>query len=60
MADLQKPGEIPHQPGEYVERGPRGGKVNRPRQVTMEPGDKPMPPTSKQGNTWEWTGPPNP
>ena len=50
---LQKPGEIPKRPGEYVERGPRGGQVVDPRQVTIEPGDKPLPPTQKPGRTWE-------
>ena len=60
MGNLQKPGEAPNQPGEYIERGPRGGKVNRPRQVTMEQGDNPLPPTSAKGNTWERTGPPLP
>jgi len=53
-----KPGEIPIKPGEYLERGPRGGEVNDPRQVTMERGDKPMPPTQQKKRTWERTGPP--
>ena len=26
-------------------RGPRGGIIPKPRQVTIEPGDKPMPST---------------
>jgi hypothetical protein len=50
---LQKPGETPARPGEYVERGPRGGEVSKPRRVTIEPGDKPLPPTQKPGRTWE-------
>ena len=50
---LQKPGETPQQPGEYIERGPRGGQVDDPRTVTMEPGDTPLPPTQKPGRTWE-------
>ncbi len=32
MANLQKPGENPDKPGEYIERGPRGGEVTDPRQ----------------------------
>ena len=43
--NLQKPGETPKNPGEYIERGPQGGRLNKPRQVTIEPGDKPLPPT---------------
>jgi hypothetical protein len=58
MADLQKPGEIPSKPGEYAERGPRGGQVDDARQVTIEPGDKPLPPTQESGRTWERIGPP--
>ena len=54
----QKPGEIPAKPGEYVERGPRGDQVPNPRDATMEPGDRPLPPTQKPGRTWERTGPP--
>ena len=60
MGKHQKPGETPNRSGEYVERGPRGGQVSSPRQVTMEEGDKPLPPTSEQGRTWERTGPPRP
>lgn len=58
MPPLQKPGETPQRPGEYVERGSRGGQVSNPRQVTIEPRDKPLPPTSRSGNTWERIGPP--
>ena len=50
---LQKPGETPKRPGEYVERGPHGGQIPNPREVTIEPGDKPLPPTQKPGRTWE-------
>lgn len=60
MGKLQKPGETPARPGEYEERGPRGGQVTDPRQVTIEEGDKPLPPTSEPGHTWERTGPPQP
>lgn len=55
MSQLQKPGEIPQRPGEFIERGPRGGEVPNPRQVTIEPGDKPLPPTQQPGRTWEPT-----
>jgi hypothetical protein len=58
MSDLQKPGEIPSKPGEYVERGPRGGEIGDARQVTIEPGDNPLPPTQEAGRTWERIGPP--
>ena len=44
---LQKPGQIPLKPGEHGEKGPRGGQVPNPRVVTIEPGDKPLPPTQK-------------
>lgn len=57
---LQKPGEIPNRPGEYRERGPRGGEVPNPRQVTIEPSDPKLPPTQKPGRTWERTGPARP
>ena len=36
MPKLQKPGENPERPGEYVERGSRGGTVPKQRQVTIE------------------------
>ena len=54
----QKPGEKPNRPGEYQEVGPRGGQVSKPRRVTIEPGDTPLPPTQKPGRTWKRTGPP--
>ena len=57
---LQKPGQIPDKPGEYEEKGPRGGQISNPRIVTIEPRDKPLPPTQKPGRTWERQGPPNP
>ncbi|MFK8184781.1 MAG: YjzC family protein [Phormidesmis sp.] len=60
MSNLQKPGEQPIRPGEYQEKGPRGGKVPKPRKVTMEKGDKPLPPTGKSGRTWKRVGPPKP
>jgi len=48
----QKPGETPQRPAEYEERGPRGGRISDPRHVTIEPGDKPLPPTQKPNRTW--------
>ena len=64
MGTRQRPGETPNRPGEYSERGPRGGQVPKPRKVTIEKGDtglwEPLPPTSEKGNTWERTGPPKP
>jgi hypothetical protein len=53
MSELQKPGETPQKPGEYIEVGPRGGQVSDPRQVTIDRGDGHMPPTQKPGNTWK-------
>ena len=58
MAARQKPGELPARSGEYVERGPRGGQVQNPRHVTIEAGDRPLPPTQKPGRTWERKGRP--
>jgi hypothetical protein len=60
MGKLQKPGEKPGRPGEYTERGPRGGALPNPRRVTIEPGDTPLPPTQKPGRKWERTGPAKP
>lgn len=61
MADrLQRPGETPAKPGEYEERGPRGGKVPNPRRYTIERGDDPLPPTQKPGRTFKRVGPPKP
>jgi hypothetical protein len=53
MSKLQKPGEKPKKPGEYIERGPLGGKVSDARQVTIEKGDTPLPPTQQKKRTWE-------
>ncbi len=58
MSTRQRPGQVPARPGEYTERGPRGGEVHNPRTVTIEPGDRPLPPTREPGRTWERTGPP--
>lgn len=60
MSEPRKPGEKPERPGEYQERGPRGGHVPKPRHVTMEPGDSPLPPTREKERTWKRIGPPRP
>jgi hypothetical protein len=60
MSQPQKPGERPARPGEYQERGPRGGQIPNPRQVTIEPGDHPLPPTREERRTWVRIGPPRP
>lgn len=57
---LQKPGEKPAKPAEYLEVGPQGGKVPHPRKVTIEPQDDKLPPTQKPGNMWKPVGPPKP
>jgi hypothetical protein len=59
MPVRQKPGEVPARPGEYIERGPSGTPVRNPRRVTIEPGDKPLPPTQKPRRQWERIGPPS-
>ena len=47
-----KPGTDNQKPGTYVEVGPRGGQVNDPRIVHIDPGDR-LPPTQKPGNGWQ-------
>ena len=47
----------PDRSGEYIERGPRGGEVSKPRQVTIEPGDDKLPPTAEKNRKWERIGP---
>ena len=49
---LHKPGEDNQRPGEYVERGPRGGAVPNARQVTIGQGDR-LPPTQEKNRKWE-------
>lgn len=58
MSKTQKPGEKPNRSGEYQERGPRGGQIPNPREVTIEPNDAPLPPTQQPGRTWKRIGPP--
>ena len=50
---LQKPGEKPNRPGEYIETGPLGGAIPNPRQITIEPGDNRLPPTQRPGRRWK-------
>ncbi|MEZ8320472.1 MULTISPECIES: YjzC family protein [Vibrio] len=48
----QRPGETPKRNGEYEERGPKGGKVPNARVITIETGDKKLPPTQKPNRRW--------
>lgn len=49
---LQEPGEKPHGLGNYIERGPRGGRVPNARTVTIT-SDDPLPPTQRPN--WKWS-----
>ena len=49
---MLEPGQKPPSSGEYLEVGPQGGKVSKPRQVSITPDDGHLPPTSKKGNNW--------
>lgn len=49
--ELHKPGTDNLPSGEYLEVGPRGGTVPKPRQVTIDPGDR-LPPTQEKGRNW--------
>ena len=48
---LYKPGQDNRPAGRYTETGPRGGTVNRPRHIHIDPGDR-LPPTQQPGNRW--------
>lgn len=52
MSDLIKPGTDNQPPGKYVEVGPRGGKVQNPRHVQIDQGDR-LPPTQEAGRNWK-------
>ncbi len=52
MAELIKPGTDNKKPGNYVETGPKGGKVPNPREVKIDQGDR-LPPTQKPGRKWK-------
>lgn len=54
---VQKPGEVPRLPGEYAEVTSDGFASMPYRQVTMEPGDQRLPPTSRAGLGWRRVGP---
>ncbi|MNC68650.1 hypothetical protein D3C75_1192730 [compost metagenome] len=50
MTESYKPGEKPKDSGQFVESGPRGGKIGKTEITGVE--GKPLPPTSKPGNKW--------
>lgn len=52
MSKLYKPGTDNVSSGEYIEVGPRGGKVSDSRQVTIDPGDR-LPPTQEKSRKWK-------
>ncbi len=49
---LYKPGQDNKPSGTYTEVGPRGGLVNHPRVVHIDPGDR-LPPTQKPDRRWD-------
>ena len=52
MANVIKPGTDNQRPGKYIEVGPYGGKVHKPRIVTIQSGDR-LPPTQETGHGWK-------
>lgn len=52
MPDLFKPGQDNKPSGTYIEVGPRGGKVNDPRVIHIDKGDR-LPPTQAQNHKWK-------
>lgn len=50
--ELYKPGTDNRPAGKYEEVGPRGGKVDKPRTIKIDSGDR-LPPTQKKGNLWK-------
>jgi hypothetical protein len=50
---MYAPGQKPPSAGEYLEVGPRGGKISDAHQVTITPDDGHLPPTSEKGNNWK-------
>ena len=52
MSKPIKPGTDNQISGTYIEVGPRGGQVNRPRIVHIDQGDR-LPPTQRPGNGWQ-------
>ena len=51
MAKPIKPGTDNQRPGTYIEVGPRGGQVNKPRVVNIDRGDR-LPPTQEPNRGW--------
>lgn len=49
---LYKPGTDNLPAGKYIEKGPRGGDIPKPRVVKIDPGDR-LPPTQESGRTWQ-------
>lgn len=49
MSKPIKPGTDNMPAGQYIEVGPRGGKVRNPRKPHIDQGDR-LPPTQKPGN----------
>ncbi|MFC4305778.1 hypothetical protein [Cohnella boryungensis] len=50
MAEKYRPGQKPPDSAQFKEAGPRGGIVGKTEITGIE--GKPLPPTSKPGNTW--------
>lgn len=52
MPNLYKPGEQKPSTGNYIEVGPRGGKVTNQREIKSNKGE-PLPPTQEPGRKWK-------
>ena len=50
MVERYKPGQRPPDSAQFKEAGPRGGIIGKTEITGIE--GKPLPPTSKPGNTW--------
>jgi len=50
MVEKYKPGQRPPDSAQFKEAGPRGGIIGKTEITGIE--GKPLPPTSKPGNTW--------
>lgn len=51
MSKPIKPGTDNQRPGTYIEVGPRGGQVSKPRVVNIDHGDR-LPPTQEPNRGW--------
>lgn len=51
MSKPIKPGTDNQRPGTYIEVGPRGGQVSKPRVVNIDRGDR-LPPTQEPNRGW--------